>query len=892
MPQPVDSAVVAAFRQEQLTRLPTAHLATSLLGMGAFASYALVDPLLVEGSVRPLLLARALLVSILGTGLLLGRSRWGRRHVHALTIAASLVIGWGVVWVTVLAGGLKSNYHEALLLTFFGFGLLVPWRGAVAGSVFTAIVAGYDLALPLAGQIEPIPTFVTNNAILWTGAVISSVGVVVADRLRLGEFRSRGDLKEANERLKELDRAKSRFFANLSHELRTPLTLTLAPIEALMDEGGEPMSPTQREHLALIRRSALRLLKLVDDLLELSRLEAARVRLRLQSVDLLALLRDLVEQVEPLAARKHIALSMEAAEGAPPAPVAVDPDQIERVVLNVLANAVKFTDDGGRIDAALRETDGGLEISVRDTGVGIPQEDLERVFERFHQVDDSSTRRHGGTGIGLALARELVELHAGWIRAESELGAGTTIRFWLPRTQAAEQAPLERRQRSETVGVERRQAEGGLPEWHAALRRRDEYRLLGIADATERRIVPRSHAPGRKETVLVVEDNPVMIRFLAGMLGAQHEILAATDGVMGLSMAKTRLPDLIVSDVMMPGMNGFELLRALRADANTATIPLILLTARGDTDDRITGAEHGADAYLAKPFQAAELNAVIESLLRKTRRTVAESQAQREDALRTLAEGIAHEILNPLGFLQNAMFLLKENTEEARAAAAAGDGGARLRELEQEARVSYEVGREGVARMKDAIEQLRAFARGGALGEPRASEANALVERVLTLVGRPRDGVKLHTELRAARSVRARPGQVEQVLLNLVINAQQALGAKGGEIHVRSWDDEDGGVGYAVRDDGPGIALEDREKIFYPFYTTKDPGLGTGLGLALSRQIAREHGGSLTVDSRPGEGATFTLKLPAAGTGGAGAATALAKGAAGPLDSGTSAGNP
>ena len=660
-------------------------------------------------------------------------------------------------------------------------------------------------------------------------------------------------LAEALKAQVALDAAKTRFFTNLTHELRTPLTLALAPLEAILEES-DNLTESQQEQLHLARRNALRLLRLVDDLLTLARIEAGGVRFRVAQLDLAELAREMLQQVEPLAARKKISMALRR-EGDQPLQITADASQIERVVVNLLANAVKFTDEGGEVRLALVGRDDGVELAVEDTGIGIPAAELTRIFDRFHQVDGSNTRRYGGTGIGLALSREIVELHGGTIVAESRLEEGTTIRLWLPQICRIDEASVDRRSAVDSQDRIERRSELGLPDWHQALRSREEYRLLHVADASERRLIARVRPAAKLPRLLVVEDNLDMVRLLGGLLNTDYEIIAASDGEMGLELARQRRPDLILSDVMMPKMSGFEFIDALRADARTQEIPICLLTARGELAARIEGRSHGADAHLVKPFQPRELRATLQALLTTQDRQLLAARGERDSAMRTLAAGVAHEILNPLGFLQSALVALRESASELAA------GGADPQVASQIERFAAS-GKEGIRRVKVAVAALQRFSRGGDAAAPEPTALHEVVEVVMTLVGSEPWHAITDSRLEATQRVPMQPGQIEQVLINLLMNAFHAAGADS-RITLRTWD-EPGGVALAVTDRGPGIPQENLEEIFNPFFTTKAPGEGTGLGLALARQIAREHRGSLTVESELGQGATFTLRLPGA----------------------------
>lgn len=792
-----------------------------LLAAGSFVSFALVDPLLIEGSVRPAYTVRLILVLSLG---LLAASTWAEsfflKWATPLTLAACLVTGMGVNVLTLLTGGGESEYHAALIICFFAFALLpLPWKRATAWATFVALAIAYDVLMISTGKTGSMGTWVTHNAVVWAAVFIAGALFHFAMNLRRDDHANREQLAAANERLHALDKAKSRFFANVSHELRTPLTLALAPVQALLEEGGAPLDSMQRGQLQLIERNALRLLRLVDDMLELSKAEAASVRLRPRRIDLRAQVTELVEQVVPLARRKRLDLVM-SEEDADPVFLGADPDQLERVLLNILGNAVKFTPDNGRIEVRLFTKDERVYLEVEDTGPGIPAAEVARVFNRFHQVDASSTRSHGGTGIGLALVRELIELHGGEVYARPNPKVGATVGFWIPAGGlpiATEDAP------------EPSNEPEGMPEWHDALRRQDAYRLRQIQDATERRLAPRSPAGSRAHTVLIVEDNIDMIRFVSTLLSSEHHIITATDGTAGLRLAYERRPDLIVSDVMMPGLNGFELVKKLREDPGTKAIPVVLLTARGDAEDRLAGRAGGADAYLTKPFHASELLAAVRSLLASRGALLEGAEARRAESVQYIAGGIAGALARPIELIEEA--LDAESSPDAV---------------------------EAIQSLRAAVGDLETMSQAGA--GPRTTGSFDEVVRKALPTGPIPNEVRIERELKSSRRVSVNADEMTAAVAQLLENATRATRA-GGRVVVRTWDAPDGGVSLSVTDEGPGISSDAAERIFQPFYSTDID--RRGMGLPVARRVVEAHGGRLTL-APGGPGATFVLALPAA----------------------------
>ena len=447
--------------------------------------------------------------------------------------------------------------------------------------------------------------------------------------------------RERAESLAQIDRAKTTFFSNVSHEFRTPLTLMLGPVE---DMASDPQLPAGiRNRLDVVHRNSLRLLKLVNSLLEFSRIEAGRVQATYQPTDLNMLTRDLVSTFGSAFELAGIELEQDLQPLSEP--VYVDREMWERVVLNLLSNAFKFTLRGA-IEVKLSQADEQAVLTVRDTGIGIPAEALPKLFDRFYRVEGAQGRTHEGTGIGLALVHELIKLHAGSVSVESEVGRGTTFTIRLPLGQA--HLPRERIGASGPLQLPASAARAYVQEalrWLPDSRSRSPVAELVIrsdAEARARDLQARSVAGAR---ILVADDNADMRAYVRELLESRYQVEVVPDGVAALEAARRSAPDLIVSDVMMPRMDGVEMLRILRADARLRDIPTILLSARAGEESVIEGLEAMADDYLVKPFSARELLARVSGQLQLA--NLRREAAVREQRLRLEAEALLREA--PLG---------------------------------------------------------------------------------------------------------------------------------------------------------------------------------------------------------------------------------------------------
>jgi signal transduction histidine kinase/DNA-binding response OmpR family regulator len=450
----------------------------------------------------------------------------------------------------------------------------------------------------------------------------------------LANARAYEEERKRAEALAELDRAKTAFFSNVSHEFRTPLTLMLGPMEDMLNAPAGAVPEEARAELEVMHRNSLRLLRLVNSLLDFSRIEAGRARASYEPTDLAAFTADLASTFRSAVERAGLHLKVDTPPL--PAPVYVDREMWEKIVLNFLSNAFKFTLEG-EISVSLRPVPGAVELAVADTGSGIPAAELPHVFERFHRVRGTRGRTHEGTGIGLALVRELVKLHGGEAWVESRPGEGSTFRVRIP--SGTEHLPAERLARG---GEASTVARGAAPYVEEALRwlpggeetnGDGAYPLDREADAP----LPPVDGAAAGARILLADDNADMRDYVGRLLRQQrYRVEAVANGAAALEAARRERPDLVLSDVMMPEMDGFALLRALRSEPGTRGVPILLLSARAGQEARIEGVEAGADDYLVKPFSARELIARVGTHLEMAR--VRQEAAVRERELREEAE--------------------------------------------------------------------------------------------------------------------------------------------------------------------------------------------------------------------------------------------------------------
>lgn len=497
------------------------------------------------------------------------------------------------------------------------------------------------MALPLAqqGQERPAGVFIAGLNphrpfdVEYRGFLEVIAGQIAAGLANAGAYEEQ---KRRAEALAEINRAKTLFFSNASHEFRTPLTLMLSPVEEMLERATENdgEAVVQRHELALVHRNSLRLLKLVNSLLDFSRIESSRVQATFEPVDLAMYTAELASSFAY--AMKKAGLQYSTDCPPLPEPVYVDCDMWEKIVLNLLSNAFKYTLQG-EVSLSLRAIDREtLELTVSDTGVGIAEAHMGRLFERFYRIEGQSGRTHEGTGIGLALVQELVKLHGGTVHAESELGRGT--RFSVRLKFGKNHLPQERINAVTTLPSTSIRAQAYVEE---------ALRWIGDSgsanDLTTDLTTDKPAAnTAQRARILLADDNADMREYVRRLLASRYEVEAVADGEAAFRAVLLQRPDLIVSDVMMPRLDGFGLVQALRADPRLADIPVILLSARAGEEARIEGLGTGADDYLAKPFSARELLARIASNLENAR-----MRRQTMDALREEAERL--DTLNRTG---------------------------------------------------------------------------------------------------------------------------------------------------------------------------------------------------------------------------------------------------
>jgi len=727
-----------------------------------------------------------------------------------------------------LTGVGKTEFLFPYYLIMFGTAILFPAPLPAVIATVGLLPLGY-LGLAVAtGQELGDKQFISNLMLLVDTALIACIGNRVVTNLFLREVTLRIDLEKANERLRELDRLKSEFFANVSHELRTPLTLILAPAASLSRQSHGPLAPGQRVFVETIHRNATRLLQLINDLLLLAKLESGEPRIDRVPVDVGSTVLRLTREAQAYAHSLELQLEVEVEPGGPFVWNG-DERHLDRIVLNLISNACKFSRPGGVVRVGVGSDREGIWLSVSDQGVGIAPQDVDRIFDRFVQVESSASRRSQGTGIGLSIVKQLVTLHGGRISVQSEPDRGSTFLVHLAATPRV----------SASIGP------STSPEVQKV---KLEPTVLAPVQATG------TSGP----RVAVVEDNPDLLAFLAQELGRWYRISPFPDSTEAVRAMVADPPDLIVSDIMMPGLDGIALARRIRAARETAEVPVLLLSAREEVDAKLAGFEAGADDYVHKPFDMQELHARIELhlRLRAQARQLREALEQLKKAETTLVQsekmvalgrmiaGVAHEMNNPIHFLRGNLALLRKRL-------ALDGAGPLLADID-----------ESVERITAITRQLLLFGRKQSSDSSVSVRLSEVVPLAVKMIApHTPKGVRIVQQV-DGEVVRANPQDLFQVILNIVHNAVQAVDPQSGEVRIAAVSRGDR-VELSVIDNGCGISKENLSRIFDPFFTTKPPGSGTGLGLSIVQELVAAQQGTVRVESELGRGTTVAVSLQA-----------------------------
>ncbi len=680
--------------------------------------------------------------------------------------------------------------------------------------------------------IVPSVMMAIDNAISYLVVEEYRRGLEVRVAERTAELsQARDDLAGTVHDLERAKEARDRIFANLNHDLRSPLSLVLLSInearaaraEAAAGAAGasDAASPTDDRSLDAIEHGARRVLRMVDELLILAEGRESDLRLWTAPCNLGDLVASVAEAWKPAARVAGLALEHAVEERLV---ARVDPNAIERILANLVSNAVKFTPKGGTIALRLSSREGRAVIEVRDDGPGIAPELEQRLFKRFERGAASKGTAISGSGLGLSLVKELAEAHGGSVGFRNAEGGGSVFHVELPLIKSAG----ENEEATIAVPPKLRPTDYGI-----------------AADASE---LPSVYEPlgTARATILLAEDDPDLRDRTAKLLASEYRVLTAPDGLAAFELAAIHAPDLLVTDIAMPGIDGIELTKRFRALEGTRMAPVLVLTTFGGIGDKLAGFDAGAVDYVHKPFEPAELRARVRSQLALRSLALQLLETEKLAALGTLSAGLAHEIRNPANGIVNAVGPLRALLPPE--AITPDTPAAQLLDVIEHC--SRQVG--------SLSRELLGFKRGVEL-KRQPVEVETLLRRVKSTIRHALSGIEVREHLDYRGPIRCAEPLLAQVLTNLLENGAHAAG-KGGWVELRT-SLEAQRVVIELSDSGPGVSDELRERIFEPFFTTKPAGKGTGLGLSTARDIVLRHGGSL--DVRRASGRTiFRLEMP------------------------------
>jgi len=782
----------------------------------------------------------------------------------------------GVMWAVILflsmdsliiiTEGVFSTYYGGLMLVIVALTVIMPWTIIETIMICVLMVTLYVVAVYIhayTGLYQMNYIKLANSLFFLIGtSIICVTSSYYNCKLRFKEFCLNYELGLKNDELFEINKIRTEFFANISHEFRTPLTLILGPIKNVIDDHKSEFSSFAKENLDIAKENGFRLLKMVNDLLDVISLENGKTELKIERININEFIKSRVDSMSHMAALKNIQLDKNVC--CEEIFIRADENALDKIVINLINNAIKFTQKDGLVEVLTRIYDKKLIIGVVDNGIGIKEENLDIIFDRFRQLDGSSTREFQGTGLGLALVKELTQAQGGVIVVDSKIGKGTafSVLFDIDNDEGVNDAKSVSLEKSDNLSWIQRNINSSL----------------GVAsDEDEILENIRDVEPGvnKDVRVLVVDDEPDMLSFVAKTLNRfGYEVLIARDGEEAIKVAQKEKPDVIILDLMLPNIDGLSVCKTLKEDSNMEFTKIILLTARVDEKSKIQALKNGADDFMVKPFSKDELLLRISNLskvkklqsilhqdlvfskdeLKKSLEELRDFQEQliqseKLNSIGVLSSGIIHEVNNPLSYAMMALRFLKADSLIGK--------NEDLKEIVNDVET-------GMERINNIVGEFKDFVR---LGEGGKKEEFLIIEAVksaLKFTIYDYKGIDVRNNIDPNIVVVGSNNHIIQIIINLISNACRAIG--------KNDDDRKGiieigskilgtRVRIFVKDNGVGMNDEELGKVFESFYTTSDPGKGTGLGLSICNMMVQDHDGTLEVESEIGKGAMFSFDL-------------------------------
>ncbi len=860
--------------EEEVSRIPNFRIA-SCIGLLFLASGAVLDCVAFPEIWKSLALIRVGCAFVLILFYCLLCMDWGKRNYLVIGHLMEAALILGALLMINITGGVESPYFAALILLIVGSSLLLRWsiwQGLVSA---TLSCGGFFLLTWLTSSQgdDEFRSLLISLFFLFVTGFFATACAILLYNLRLKGFVLREELQaerlrieENNHQLREQDAAKTDFFANISHELRTPLTLILGPLEEVTKFGVVQENPKLRNLVRSMEQNGIRLLRLINELLDIIKLDGDDQQAKMEIGRLDEMMDSLHASLLPTAQQKGIELTYEVA-GVQEKFFSFDVMKFEKILLNLAGNALKFTSSGETVHlSCCLSGEREVEFKVADTGCGISEREQENIFRRFYQADSSAKRRHRGAGIGLSLVKGLVDVLGGKIELESKEEKGSTFTVRLP-LRLPKESSVE--------------ANGSMEDPQREIDRRalvDEQLVEVNSAALEDEIVTLENlellkSSGEKPVILVADDEPGVLDLISNHL-KDYELILAPDGELAYQMAIKNRPDLVLLDWMMPERDGLEVCRMLRATEGMQRVPVVMLTARVDEESKTNALREGANDFLTKPFSPSELRLRVQHLLansdyqkklleksRELESAISELresesmlvQAEKLTSLGQMSAGIIHEINNPLNYAKTNVFSLRTFSKLLP-----------VEDRDDFIEVTADI-EEGLERVVQIVKDLRGFA---VKDKTHFTDVNVaeVVAASSRLIGNRLSKISFFSDVPDHIHVSGNSNQLCQVFLNFIQNSLDALKDvnrenEHGKIEIRcvqysEW------VTLSFQDNGCGISEENQQKIFDPFYTSKDVGKGMGLGLSICYRILGQHGSKIEIESEVGSGTKFNLHFP------------------------------
>lgn len=696
--------------------------------------------------------------------------------------------------------------------------------------------------------------------------------VYVFITMRTAQVKARDQLV-LNDELTHINKLKDAFLANTSHELRTPLNGIIGLAESMIDGAAGPLTDKASKNLTMVVASGRRLSDLVNDILDFSKLKHDHISLNLKPIDVSAVVNIVLTLLQPLTTEKSIKLSNKV--DCDSCVVEADENRLMQILHNLVGNAIKFTEQGSvEVTAVVNEQ--WIEINVLDTGIGIDEKHFATIFDDFGQVDDGSDRAYGGTGLGLSISKQLVELHGGKLSVQSTVGEGSVFSFSLP-------VSLSKAQNIMNITPE------------VAL---DERAQEDFAPVAQRFETDDDGFDGSQFRLLIVDDEPINLQVLSNhLLLANFQLEQAHDGFEALEKLNKNGPfDLVLLDIMMPKMSGYEVCERIRQQFLVSDLPVIFLTAKNRVEDMVQGFAVGANDHLTKPvskqellsrvkthLQLLDINRGLESQVNERTEQMVEAQkkldlSEKLASLGGLMAGVAHEINNPTNFVHVSVQSLEHDLAKCEQFIfdLASDADEEILESfrSQFAPLHEHIDtiKDGTYRIKNIVSDLKTSTHLSDDQKKVVCITDMLSSTINLVATNYKELTKIETDFSAHPEVLCYPSKLNQVFVNLIVNAGDAHREKRQQqqdyvghiwIGCREVDTQQGKlIEISIKDDASGMDEQTRQRLFEPYFTTKDVGEGSGLGLSISMEIVRSHDGELSVCSEPGKGTEFILLLP------------------------------